>query len=56
MPADAPDFTKSERELVSRLLQDRYGKAVSPELADSELKLGRVFGIEPGTPFAPKNP
>lgn len=33
------DFTGQELELVAELLQQRYSKHVSPELADSELKL-----------------
>lgn len=33
------DFTGQELELVAELLQQRYSKQVSPELADSELKL-----------------
>lgn len=33
------NFTEVERELVAEILQQRYGKPVSPELADSELKL-----------------
>jgi len=33
------DFTDGERELVAELLQQRYNKPVSVELADNELKL-----------------
>ncbi len=33
------DFTEGERELVAELLQQRYNKPVSVELADNELKL-----------------
>ncbi len=33
------DFTEAERELVAEILQQRYLKAVIPELAESELKL-----------------
>ncbi len=35
-----PEFTDAERKLAARLLHARYGKAVSLELADSELQLG----------------
>ena len=34
-----PDFTEPERELVVALLQERYGKTIPLELADSELRL-----------------
>lgn len=33
------DFTEADLELVATLLQERYGKPVSPEVADSELRL-----------------
>ena len=33
------DFTEAERELVADLLQQRYIRRVTPDLADSELKL-----------------
>ena len=33
------DFTGAERELVADILQQRYIRRVTPELADSELKL-----------------
>lgn len=39
MTATVPDFTPAERELVTTLLRQRYGKPVPPELADSELQL-----------------
>lgn len=34
-----PDFSETEHKLVSELLQERYGQPVSPESADSELRL-----------------
>ncbi len=34
-----PDFAEVELQLVAELLQQRYGKPITPELADSELKL-----------------
>ena len=40
MSAGIPDFSDAQREQVSSLLRQRYGKAVSLELADSELQLG----------------
>lgn len=39
MPAIIPDFTEADLQLVSSLLQERYGKPMSPEVADSELRL-----------------
>lgn len=39
MNASVSDFTGAEQQLVLELLQQRYGKPVLPELADSELKL-----------------
>jgi len=36
------DFTGQELELVAELLQQRYNKQITPELADSELKLDPV--------------
>lgn len=39
MSIPVPDFSEAERELVAALLQQRYSRAVLPELADSELKL-----------------
>jgi hypothetical protein len=39
MGAEIPDFSDAQREQVSALLRQRYGKAVALELADSELQL-----------------
>lgn len=39
MSAIVADFTEVERELVADLLQQRYIRRVTPDLADSELKL-----------------
>lgn len=39
-----PDFNSAERWVIESALQERYGRVVQIELADSELKL------EPGTP------
>ncbi|MDD2917582.1 hypothetical protein [Rhodoferax sp.] len=39
MDTTVSDFTGQELELVAELLQQRYSKHMSPELADSELKL-----------------
>lgn len=39
MNVTVSDFTEVERELVAKLLQQRYNKPVAPEMADSELKL-----------------
>lgn len=39
MNVNVSHFTEPECELVAELLQQRYNKPVSPELADSELKL-----------------
>jgi len=39
MNTGIPDFDDSERDLVTRLVQRRYGKPVAVELADSELLL-----------------
>lgn len=39
MDVTVADFTETERALVAELLQQRYSQPVSPELADSELKL-----------------
>lgn len=39
MNPPVPDFTETERELVADLLRQRYGKAVTPEPAESELRL-----------------
>jgi len=39
VPAIIPDFTEADLQLVSSLLQERYGKPMSPEVADSELRL-----------------
>ena len=39
MSAGIPDFSHAERELVSSLLRQRYGRTVALELADSELQL-----------------
>lgn len=39
MEMTAPDFTEAEHALVAELLLQRYGKAVSVDLADSELQL-----------------
>ena len=36
------DFTEAERELVADLLQQRYIRRVTPDLADSEVKLDPV--------------
>ena len=40
-----PDFSDAERQLVASLLEQRYGRTVTMELADSELQL------EPGAPL-----
>ena len=34
-----PDFSDAERQLVASLLEQRYGRTVETELADSELQL-----------------
>ncbi len=39
-----PDFNSAERWVIESALQERYGRRVQIELADSELKL------DPGTP------
>lgn len=39
MSVSIPDYSDAERELVSKLLQERYGKSLSLEAADSELRL-----------------
>ncbi len=39
MSAPIPDFSEIEYQQVSALLQERYGKAVALEAADSELRL-----------------
>jgi hypothetical protein len=39
VPAPISDFTETDLQVVSALLQERYGKPVSPESADSELRL-----------------
>ena len=39
MTVVVPDFTKFECAQVAEILQQRYLKAVVPEMADSELKL-----------------
>ncbi|MEI8324094.1 MAG: hypothetical protein WCH44_01810 [Betaproteobacteria bacterium] len=39
MSPTVSDFSDAELELVAQLLQQRYGKPLTPELADSELKL-----------------
>jgi hypothetical protein len=39
VPALILDFTQTDLQLVTSLLQDRYGKLIVPELADSELRL-----------------
>jgi len=40
-----PDFSDAQRQLVASLLEQRYGRAVAMELADSELQL------EPNAPL-----
>jgi hypothetical protein len=39
VPVQISDFTETDLQLVSVLLQERYGKPVAPEAADSELRL-----------------
>ncbi len=39
MSAGIPDFSDAEREQVSSLLRQRYGKTIALEPADSELQL-----------------
>lgn len=40
MSAGIPDFSEAELKQVTALLDQRYGRTVSLELADSELQLG----------------
>ena len=39
MTCSIPDFSDAEKERIARLLEQRYGRTVAMELADSELQL-----------------
>jgi hypothetical protein len=39
MAMNIPEFSNSEWQLVSRILHERYGRAVEPQLADVDLQL-----------------